>query len=255
MTSIKELFSLLSVKQLRDLAYKHNITTMIKSPSTMLKAELVQSLTDHYSSLMGTDLIPIQLKPLKMNKDDIPPKFQEKKPLTEKRKEQKEKDKELLKNMMQQFKQRGLDLNKPQEYKLLQERREARAAKYRTKEKLDDAIKRRKERAEKAKLARLAKKTEGKTEVKKEYSPGEKLQLSLKVILHKAEKLKKLEEGKEGIKLYSEVRDMKDNIIDKAKAMKKEGKITEKEKDKIDDTIDKINEILDDDDISDKFFS
>ena len=255
MTSIKELFSLLSVKQLRDLAFKHNVATMIKSPSTMLKAELVQSLTDHYSSLMGTDLIPIQLKPLKMNRDDIPPQFQVKKPISEIRKEQKEKDMELLKFMREQFKERGIDLTKPQEYKLLQERKEARAAKYRTKEKLEDAIKRRQATAEKAKQARLAKKTEGKKEVKKEYTPGEKLQESLKVILDNAGKLKKLKEGKEGTKLYSEIRDMKDNIFDKAKAMKKEGKITQKEKDKIDDTIDKINEILDDDDISDKFFS
>lgn len=254
MTSIKELFSLLTVQQLRDLAYKHNVAVQIKSPSTMLKAELVQSLTDHYSNLMGTDLIPIPQKPLKMNRTDIPPKFQEKQPIAESRKEQKLKDMELLKNMREQFKERGLDLTKPQQYKLKQEQAEAKAAKYRTKEKLADAIKRREASAEKAKQARIAKKAQDKKEDKKELTPGEKLAESLKVILQRAQELRTMKKGNAGVKLYSEVMSMKDNIQAKAKAMKKEGTLKKKEEDAVNDKIDNINEILDDDDIFDKFY-
>ena len=254
MTSIKELFSLLTVKQLRELAYKHNVEVIIKSPSTMLKAELVQSLTDHYANLVGTDLIPIPQKPLKMNRNDIPPQFQEKKPIAESRKEQKQKDMELLKNMREQFKERGIDLYKPQEYKLKQEQSEAKAAKYRTKDKLIDAIKRREARAEKAKQARIAKKGQDKKEEKKELTPGEKLAESLKVILKRAQELRTMKEGTKGTKLYSEIMSMKDNIQDKAKIMKKEGTLKKKEDDAINDEIDNINEILDDDDIFDKFY-
>lgn len=252
MTSIKELFSLLTVKQLRELAYKHNVEVIIKSPSTMLKAELVQAMTDHYSNLVGTDLIPIPQKPLKMNRLDIPPQFQEKEP----KKAQSLKDKELLAAMLEQYKERGIGLNKPQLYKLKQEQAEKRAAKYRTKEKLDDSIQRRKARAEKAKQARLAKKAEkGEQEEKtKDLTPGEKLAESLKVIAKRAEQLRTMKAGAAGIKLYNEVQSMKDNIQDKAKAMKKEGTLKKKEEESIYDEIDTINEILDDDDIIDKFY-
>ena len=256
MTSIKELFSLLTVKQLRELAYKHNVEVIIKSPSTMLKAELVQSLTDHYSDLVGTDLIPIPQKPLKMNKEDIPTKFIN--IIKAPKKEQILKYQKLLENMREQFKEQGIDFYKPELYKLKQEQAEAKASKYRTKEKLDEAIEKRKIRAEKAKQARIAKKGQAsittKGQEKKELTPGEKLAESLKAILKKAQELRTMEEGTKGTKLYSEVMGMKDNIQYKAKIMKKEGTLKKKEDDAINDEIDNINEILDDDDVFEKFY-
>jgi hypothetical protein len=252
MTSIKELFSLLTVKQLRELAYKHNVEVIIKSPSTMLKAELVQSLTDHYSDLVGTDLIPIPQKPLKMNKEDIPTKFIN--IIKAPKKEQKLKDQKLLENMREQFKEQGIDFYKPELYKLKQQQKETQASKYRTKEKLDEAIEKRKIRAEKAKQARIAKKGQDKKEEKKELTPGEKLAESLKAILKRAQELRTMNEGTKGTKLYSEVMSMKDNIQDKAKIMKKEGTLKKKEDDAINDEIDNINEILDDDDVYEKFY-
>jgi hypothetical protein len=211
----------------------------------------VQAMTDHYSDLVGTDLIPIPQKPLKMNRLDIPPQFQEKKP-----KKKQVEEANPLAAMLEQYRERGIALNKPQLYKLKQEQAEKKAAKYRTKEKLDDSIQRRKARAEKAKQARLAKKAEKgeKEEKAKDLTPGEKLAESLKVIAKRAEQLRTMKAGAAGIKLYNEVQSMKDNIQDKAKAMKKEGTLKKKEEDAIYDEIDTINEILDDDDIIDKFY-
>lgn len=135
--NISELFALLNIDKLKELAYKHNVLVSIKAPSTMLKAELVKALSDHYMNLVGTDLIPIAQKPLQMNRLDIPPKFQPKKPDAISSKDK-------------------LENRKIQQFKELQLRREKRNAKYMTKEKLDEAIKKRetnqKRVKEKAKL-------------------------------------------------------------------------------------------------------
>ena len=264
--NIKDLFSLLPVNTLKQLAQKHNVQTGIKAPSTMLKAELVQSLSDHYTNLTGTDLVPVQPKPLKINKLDIPPQFQEKKPLTESKKQQKQKDLELLKNMREQFKERGLDLYKPQQYKLQQEKREARSAQYKTKEKLEDSIKRRQARQEKAKEARQKKK-EGKEPEKKEKvekikkddiedlsEMGQDIYNAYNDLLEKAKKLKKMDADKKGKEYYANLVRLIGKVNERTNIANRARSLTDIDKKVIDNISDKIQTITDDDDILDKFY-
>lgn len=76
---IKQLFALMPVKTLREIATKHNVQTSIKAPSQMLKAELVKSLASHYVSLVGNSLYPLPSKNLDIPFTDIPDKWKPRK--------------------------------------------------------------------------------------------------------------------------------------------------------------------------------
>lgn len=138
--NVKELFSYLPVEKLKELAQKHNVLVAIKSPTSMLKAELVKALSDKYIALVGNELLPIQQKYLTIDKKDIPGRF-----------------------FPSQLRKNPLFTTGKQDKKMqeLIAKEDAKAAKYRTKEKLDEAIAKREKRAKKAKEARAKKKEEG----------------------------------------------------------------------------------------------
>ena len=83
---IKKLFSLLPVLTLKQLAQSHNISTGVKAPSQMLKAELVKILSDKYYELKGTTLLPVKNeKGIEIPWADIPELFKPKNPIKPKK--------------------------------------------------------------------------------------------------------------------------------------------------------------------------
>jgi hypothetical protein len=266
--NVKELFSHIKVDKLKELAQRHNVEYNIKAPSTMLKAELIKSLADHYINLLGNELVPVPARPMKLAIGEIPGKFQIKNPKDTKKKillnligerevEMTPEKAEQYKKWMEQM-QQSISKGKDDPYEIKKQRREARNESYITKKKLDEAIEKRKKNLEKAKEYRLKKKTEAlqqkpekKKEPEKELTPGEKMLGNFKVLLKETEKLYDMEGDAEGIKFYEETNSKYDNLWNKYKAMKNQFK--QKEKDKIEEVIDEIKAILDDDDVFDKF--
>jgi hypothetical protein len=234
---IKKLFSLIPVNKLRELAYRHNVETGIKAPSQMLKAELVNSISKHYQSLTGTNLIPIEPKPLSIPFSDIPEKFKPKKP-----------KKETNQAKMVSVRAAPYDVSR--------EKRQIKAMEYGTEQKLKEAIKRREKRQTKAKETREKKKTEVKPAIKEVKKEVEKMESKsvfvnqLQDLVDRTEKLKSMKKGKEGMKLYNnslfELETIQRNMRGKD--------ITAKDLKVIEKLEKEINDILEDDDIMDKFY-
>ena len=151
--NVAEVFAYLNVDELKKLAQRHNVSYNIKAPTSMLKAELVKSLADHYVDLVGDELIPIPSKPLKLDKKQIPPKFQTKKPKEEKN----DKMSLWLKQWLSQKDNPVLSSGKDNPEVKKAQRREARNEAYLTKKKLEESIKKREASQAKAKEARLKK--------------------------------------------------------------------------------------------------
>lgn len=233
---IKKLFSLINVDKLRELAYRHNIETGIKAPSQMLKAELVNSISKHYKDLTGTNLIPVESKPLSIPFSDIPEKFKPKKP-----------KKETNQPKMVSVRAAPYDVSR--------EKRQTKAMEYATEQKLKEAITRREKRQTKAKETRQKKKAEPKT-VKKEVKEAEKMESKsvfvnqLQDLMDRVDKLKSMKKGKEGKDLYSasltELERIQRNMRGKEISAKDSKLIEKLEK--------HINDVLENDDVMDKFY-
>jgi hypothetical protein len=246
---IKQLFSLMPVKTLREIATKHNVQTSIKAPSQMLKAELVKSLSNHYVSLVGNSLYPLPSKNLDIPYTDIPEKWKPKKApkeLTEKEK--------ALKEWV-----KGIVRVKKTPYELAKERREERALMYATEKKTKEAITRREKRQEKAKEARQKKKEEEKkSNITKKVVKPEKEEEEDHPFIEKLNKfydrvkyLKNIEPDERGKDYYSATSNKFDDISFDYNKIK--NSLTKNNKDKANKIFDKISSILDDDDIIDKF--
>ena len=141
---VKHLFSLMNVETLRELAIKHNVQTQIKHPSLMRKAELINSLSEHYNKLMGHSLFPIPNKELNIEWSKIPAQWKPMKPK----------------------KESNIKVKKP-EYELAMERRAEKASKYTTDKALKKAIMAREKSQKKAKEQRIAKKNKTKEDKQK----------------------------------------------------------------------------------------
>lgn len=143
--NISELFALMKVNQLKELAMKHNVLVGIKAPSEMLKAELVKTLSEHYYNLVGTELLPVPPKKLEIPRLQIPPKYQEKKRTIKKLTAEEQKKKMESKTAVQ-------------EYEKKQKAREKRNKKYYSEEGLEAAKERRETREKRRKWREQRKK-------------------------------------------------------------------------------------------------
>jgi len=222
--NIKELFSLINVDQLKQLAMKHNVLTGIKAPSQMLKAELVNALSQHYKNLIGTDIIPVAAKPLKIDRKEIPRKFlYPEKPVEKKR----------------------LVTVAKAPWQVRREEREARSLLYGTKEKLKIAEEKSLKRKQKQKAKLQAKKKiETNKAIYKEYED----------LLKNVEKLKSLPSGdKKGIEIFQLSVDRNSDLFDTFKNLKEEKVLSKNDIESIQSLQNKIDQILDDDVIIDKF--
>jgi hypothetical protein len=250
---IKQFFSLMPVKTLREIAMKHNILTGIKAPSQMLKAELVQSLSNHYVSLTGNSLYPLPAKKLEVPFSDIPEQWKPKKApkeLTEKEKALKEWAKQHIRV-------------KKTPYEIAKERREDRKLSYGTEKKLKEAIIRRERRQEKAKETRQKKKEEEMKSIKKaivkekkdEEKPKPKkvmhpIYIRYQELLKEARKLDGLVGLKEDKEFYNNLLDKLADVDNSFSTAKK--KMSKTDIDEINTIQDKIGAIVDDDNIIDK---
>jgi hypothetical protein len=246
-TDVKKIFALLPIKTLRDLAQKHNVMNDIKAPSSMLKAELVNSLSEYYKSLTGTNFMPIQSKPLSISINDLPMKYKPKKIIANETPLQKW-AREFIRVM-------------PRKQEIQAENR---AKKYETDKKLKEAIKKREQNQAKQKAYREKLKNEDKTtkqskKVKKTQEDNEndeiisnnKYVIELQEILKNYKKLKKMPENKAGKDLYNFTYNRYRTIEDAIKKDKNINTVDSKIIDKLDKEIYTLSE---DDDILDKFF-
>jgi hypothetical protein len=245
-TDVKKIFALLPIKTLRELATKHNVLTGIKAPSQMLKAELVNSLTDHYKSLTGTNLMPMPAKFLSIPVTDLPRKYKPTKQI--------ENETPLEKWARENIKvmPRKKDVEA-----------ENRAKKYQTDKKLQESIKKRQANQAKQKEYREKIKKIGKTEnkepkkVKKDEEDDEifssnKYVIELQEILKNYKKLKTMSRSRSGQELYKITYNRYRTVEE---AIKKDKNISANDR-KIIDKLDKqVYELSEDDDILEKHFT
>jgi hypothetical protein len=245
-TDVKKIFSLLPIKTLRELAQKHNVLTGIKAPSQMLKAELVKSLSDHYKSLMGTNLMPMAPKGLIIPISDLPRQYKPTKQI--------ENETPLQKWARENIKvmPRKKDIEA-----------ENRAKKYQTDKKLQESIKKRQANQAKQKEYREKIKKIGKTETKEpkkakkeedddEIISNNKYVIELQDILKNYKKLKTMSRSKSGQELYKITYNRYRTLEE---AIKKDKNISANDR-KIIDKLDKqVYELSEDDDILEKHFT
>ena len=248
---VKKLFALIPVVKLKELAQKHNYITGIKAPSQMLKAELVKSLSEHYIDLTGTKLVPVQPKEMEIPWMDIPESY---KPRNPKKKIEEE---DPLKELKEWAK--GFIRVKKAPYEISKENRESRSLQYATEKKLKQAITKRETRQAKEK-AKRQKAKEDKTKVKpqkkEEKEEEEKKEHPYINILDSFYSRVKFainrEPNKDGKEYYNDTIDKYTyEILPQYNKIK--NNLTKTEKDKTEKIFNKIDKILDDDEITEKF--
>jgi hypothetical protein len=248
--NIKHFFSIMPVKTLKELAMRHNVQTGIKAPSQMLKAELVKSLSDHYINLTGTELLPIQSKKLNIPYTDVPATYRPKNP------KKQIADDDPLKELKEWA--RGFIRVKKAPYEIARENREARALQYATERKLKEAIKKRETRQAKEKQKRLntkedkSKANKQKTQQIQPEKPDHPFLTTLSNFYNRVKFAIDKEPNKDGIKYFDDtINKYTDEIVPEFNKIK--NKLSQNEKEKANKLFDKIDKILDDDEIISKF--
>jgi len=256
---IKNLFSLMPVAVLKQLAMNHNILTNIKAPSQLLKAELVKSLSDKYVELKGTTLLPVKNDiGLEIPWVDIPTLFKPKTPIKPKKVIESDRDIQEYERLkaLEEWAKQHIKVKKSK-YDIAREKRILVNNKYTTDNEYKIAVEKRQARKLKAINKKLQKTSNKPSElpiekIEKEQEPEHPIIEKLNGILNRFTYLNKKDDiDNDLIDYYNNTLDKYSGIIGYYNKIK--NSLTKNDKKTVDTLFSKIDKISENDDFNDKF--